>query len=168
MSGHPDDRDDETGEDAGPAPASEGFALADLLSHLLRRAHFDAEAAFAEHYAGLDVTSRQLALLYAIHRDPGAQQAVLAASIGLDVNTCSDLAKRIERKGLIRRERSTADRRAFGLFLTPAGEAMIAHTAPLTMPYQRAIASRLTDRERGHMLQLLRRMLGLEETSAKS
>lgn len=156
------DKDDEKG------PASADFALADLLSHLLRRAHFDAEAAFAEHYAGLDVTSRQLALLYAIHRDPGAQQAVLAGSIGLDVNTCSDLAKRIEHKGLIRRERSTADRRAFALFLTPAGEAMIAKTAPMTMPYQRAIASRLNDHERGLLLQLLRQMLDLDGTAPKS
>ncbi len=155
-----------SGGKATEAPVRDGdtpaFELTDLLSHLLRRAHFDAEAAFAEHYSSIDITSRQLALIYTIAAHPGAQQAEIAEVVGLDVNTCSDLAKRIERKGLIRRERSTLDRRAFGLYLTDAGREMMRVTRPITPPYQRAIAARLSNAERQTLETLLRRLLGLE------
>ena len=147
-------------EHQSPSPA-EGFVVTDLLSHLLRRAHFEAEAVFAEHYRQFDITSRQLAILHTVARSPGAQQAAIAQMVGLDVNTFSDLAKRIERKGLIVRERSASDRRAFGLYLTRAGKALIAATSPLTPSYQQRIAERLTAEQQKQLKELLMRMLGL-------
>jgi DNA-binding MarR family transcriptional regulator len=150
--------------DGAPArDAAHGIVLTDLLSHLLRRAHFEAEATFATHYEGLDVTSRQLALIFAIARHPGAPQTVLADHIGLDVNTFSDLAKRSQAKGLIRRERSRTDGRAFGLYLTERGWQTIAAAAPLTTPYQDKIAENLTQAERSDLIRLLGRLLGVDK-----
>jgi len=137
------------------------FVLTDLLSHLLRRAHFEAEAIFTDHYGELDITSRQLAILHAIARSPGAQQASIAQHVGLDQNTFSDLAKRLERKGLIRRERLPRDKRAFGLSITEAGEAAIMETFQLTQSYQERIAARLTEEETRQLSTLLRKMLSL-------
>lgn len=146
-----------TGED-------EHFVLTDLLSHLLRRAHFEAEALFSSSYEGLDVTSRQLALIFTINAIPGASQAQIAEQIGLDANTFSDLAKRSEHKGLITRQRLAHDKRSFGLFLTDEGRAMIAATRPLTEPYQQRISERLSEGERLHLVELLQTMLGLKST----
>lgn len=145
-----------------------GIVLTDLLSHLLRRAHFEAEATFAVHYDGLDVTSRQLALLFAIARHPGAPQTVLADHIGVDANTFSDLANRSQRKGLIRKERSKTDGRAFGLYLTEQGRMTVAAAAPITAAYQDQIARHLTDAERRELVRLLKRMLALDRETTGS
>ncbi len=148
-------------------PAAANFDLQDLLSHLLRRAHFFAEAEFAAVYDGFDLTSRQLALLFAIHRQPGSSQTELAEACGFDLNTLSDLAKRSERHGWLRRVRSLDDRRAFGLFLTEQGQALFAEALARTWAYQnRLTAGRLDDDETHQLKALLRKMLGLQASHA--
>jgi len=150
------------------APESEpvDFEVQDLLSHLLRRAHFFAEAEFAPAYDGLDVTSRQLVLLFAINRAPGSSQTELAEKVGFDLNTLSDLAKRNERKGWLRRVRSSGDRRAFGLYLTDSGRHLVAAANALTPAYQQGLtAGRLSGHEAEQLVGLLRKMLGLGETA---
>lgn len=102
------------------------FEVHNLLSNLLRRSHFAAEAEFAASHPDLEVTSRQLALLFAINQQPGGRQVELAEIAGFDQNTFSDLAKRSERKGLVKRVRSLDDRRAFGLYLTAEGRQVVA------------------------------------------
>jgi len=143
------------------SPVPVGFEVQQLLSHLLRRAHFQAEAQFVSYYGALDVTSRQLALLFALNRMAGASQVELAQAIGLDVNTFSDLAKRSERKGLLRRVRSAGDQRAFRLYLTEAGRQLVRRSAAITPGYQQAIADRLSPGEAGRLVTLLRKMVGL-------
>lgn len=86
---------------------------------------------------------------------------MLADRVGLDANTFSDLAKRSQRKGLIRRERSPTDGRAFGLCLTERGWATIAAAGHITAAYQDRIARHLTDAERRDLARLLKRMLAL-------
>ncbi len=137
------------------------FKVLDLLSHLLRRAHFHAEAEFVQAYDGLDATSRQLALLFAINQAPGSSQTELADVIGIDVNTLSDLAKRSERKGLLRRLRSAGDQRAFGLYLTEAGCQLVARAAAITPAYQKQLADKLSAKEAAQLVALLYKMLGL-------
>lgn len=139
------------------------FELLDLTSHLLRRAHFYAEGEFLAAYPGLDVTSRQLALLFTINRFPGATQAELAETVGFDVNTLSDLAKRSERKGLLRRVRSARDGRALGLYLTEAGCQLVAEAADHTPAYQQRIVQNLSDTEARQLVLLLNKMLGFTQ-----
>lgn len=137
------------------------FEIQYLVSHLLRRAHFTAEAAFPDAYQGLEVTSRQLALLFAINRNPGANQTQLAEAVGLDANTFSDLAKRSERKGLLKRIRTAEDKRAFGLFLTQSGLEMVTKSIGLTHLYQDTITSRLSAEERQQLVKMLRKMMDI-------
>lgn len=137
------------------------FDLSWHLPHLLRRAHFEAEARFADVY-GDAATSRQLALLVALAQVPGATQTEVARSIGLDANTCSDLVRRTCAKGLIERRRGSHDARAYELELTTAGRAFVFESAlPLAEPYSERVAERLTPRQRQTLARLLRLLLGL-------
>lgn len=141
------------------------FDLSWHLPHLLRRAHFEAEARFAEVYGDV-ATSRQLALLVALAQVPGATQAAVARSIGLDANTCSDLVRRTCAKGLIERRRGRSDARAYALELTAAGRSFVFESAlPLAEPYSERIAERLTPKQRQTLERLLRVMLGLHAGS---
>ncbi len=137
------------------------FEVQQLLSHLLRRAHFHAEAEFAGAYPGLDATSRQLALLFTVNRMSGATQNELAQAVGIDSNTLSDLAKRSEQKGLLRRVRVSSDRRAWGLYLTDLGRSLVAQAALLTPAYQDRLATRLSAQEAEQLVRLLKKMLDL-------
>ncbi|MDM0107974.1 MarR family transcriptional regulator [Variovorax sp. J22R24] len=137
------------------------FRLLHHLPHLLRRAHFESDALFAQVY-GDAVTSRQLALLVAVRQRPGASQSQVAQDIGLDLNTCSDLVLRTVRKGLLRRERSAADARSFSLLLTDEGSQLLEDTTTKATEYQNAVAARLNKAEREQLVALLRKLLGFD------
>lgn len=75
--------------------------------------------ALAEH----DVTPRQVYVLMAIADAKGApSQTDLVEVTGVDRSTVSDILRRLSRKGLIKRERSKEDARAYKLKLTPDGQ----------------------------------------------
>ena len=143
------------------AQQAAAFDLHAHLPHLLRRAHFEAEARFEEVY-GSAATSRQMALLVALAQAPGATQAEVARSIGLDANTCSDLVRRTCAKGLIERRRGHSDARVYELELSAKGRAYVFESAlPLAEPYSQRIAERLTAKQRQTLARLLRLLLGL-------
>ncbi len=147
--------------------APQTFDLAWHLPHLLRRAHFDAEACFTEVY-GHAATSRQLALLVALSQAPGATQVEIARAVGLDANTCSDLVRRTCAKGLIVRSRGEHDARAYTLELTEAGRALVTDCAvPLAAPYSARLAARLTPKQRLELARLLRLMLGIHVPASR-
>lgn len=131
------------------------------MPHLLRRSHFEADAVFVQMFGDV-VTSRQLALLAVVDRLPGASQSQVAAEIGLDLNTCSDLVARTVAKGLLRRERSPSDGRSFALYLTPEGRAVADEGIGRASEYQDTVAQRLSERERERLIALLRKLLGFD------
>lgn len=135
------------------------FKLLHHLPHLLRRAHFAAEAAFVQMH-GNAVTSPQLALLSAVLSQPGSSQSQVAQAIGLDLNTCSDLVTRTIAKGLLVRERSSVDARSFCLQLTEEGMRVARDGVAGAPAYQAAVAHRLTTEELKQLITLLRKLLG--------
>lgn len=141
--------------------ATSNFKLLHHLPHLLRRAHFEADALFPQIY-GTALTSRQLALLVTVEQRPGASQSEVAQDIGLDLNTCSDLVHRTVSKGLLQRERSSVDGRTFCLFLTSEGQQALDDAGPKALEYRDALASRITEAERDQLVALLRKMLGFD------
>jgi DNA-binding MarR family transcriptional regulator len=58
------------------------------------------------------VTPRQLAVLVAIDANVGASQSALIATTGIDHATFSDVVRRLQRAGLVRRKRHPIDHRA--------------------------------------------------------
>jgi DNA-binding MarR family transcriptional regulator len=69
----------------------------------------------------LGVTARQATLLWLVKRSPGLSLAELAAEEGISPPALSGHVDRLERAGLLVRERSTVDRRRVGLRLTDEG-----------------------------------------------
>jgi DNA-binding MarR family transcriptional regulator len=145
------------------APHLLAMDLTNELPYLLRRAHFEAEARFAEIFGAMRVTSRQAALLLTIMQRPGISQAKLTDLLGLDPNTLSSIVSRVLRRRLIKRERSPSDRRSYGLRITPDGLRLLGCILPGVGTYQQRVTSRLTAVERRQLVVLLQRLLRLEE-----
>ena len=69
----------------------------------------------------LGITSRQATLLWLVKRSPGLSLAELAALEGISPPAMCGHVDRLEKVGLIARERSKEDRRRIGLRLTEDG-----------------------------------------------
>ena len=73
----------------------------------------------------LGITARQSTLLWLVKRSPGLSLAELAAEEGISPPALSGSVDRLERAGLLRRVRSTQDRRRVGLELTDDGQKLL-------------------------------------------
>jgi DNA-binding MarR family transcriptional regulator len=73
----------------------------------------------------LGVTARQATLLWLVKRSPGLSLAELAAEEGISPPALSGHVDRLERAGLLKRVRSSEDRRRVGLALTEEGAKLL-------------------------------------------
>lgn len=132
-----------------------------MLSHLLRRAHFFAEARFAKSMSRDGLTSRQLALMVAVDQNPGASQNAIGDIIALDRNSVSELVVRMVKKRLLKRETSQKDKRSFVLKLTDKGREIVADAALKNPGYQADLTANLSGAETRQLIEYLRRMVSL-------
>lgn len=134
-----------------------------MAGHLIRRLHQQSTQVFQARTqaAGFDLTSVQFAALDAIARQPGIDQASLAATIGFDRATIGGVIDRLENKGLVQRVVSAQDRRARLLHLRPVGEQLLAASRPVVEALQAEILAPLSAAERTTFLALAHKALGL-------
>jgi len=134
-----------------------------MAGHLIRRLHQHSTQVFQAQTqaAGFELTSVQFAALDAIARQPGIDQASLAATISFDRATIGGVVDRLELKGLVQREVSAQDRRARQLQLTPEGARLLKASKPVIEALQADILAPLSRKERAAFLALAKKALGL-------
>ena len=95
--------------------------LSGYVGYALRRAQGVIFADFNHSLAELGLRPGQFAVLMLIDRNPGTSQSSVSAALGIQkanfVATIADLEKR----GLVRRKKSSTDGRTYSLGLTPRG-----------------------------------------------
>ncbi|WP_235940126.1 MULTISPECIES: MarR family winged helix-turn-helix transcriptional regulator [unclassified Salipiger] len=130
-----------------------------MPGHLIRRLNQRSTAVFSERLksAPVELTSVQYAALDVLAREPGIDQARLAALIAYDRATIGEVVKRLERKELVARQVNEEDRRARSLRLTAAGEIALAQVAPMVAALQAEILGNLDEDERTQFMELLRK-----------
>lgn len=146
-----------------PASADEllnAFRLDDNVSHLLRRAHFRAEGLFASTLEDSGLTPRQKALLIASYQHPGSTLSNLAEQIVLDRQTTAEMAQRLVARGLLEQRRSSTDRRAYAVWVTPAGVDLLRVVMPRDAEVQEQILAPVPAEHRPLFLQCLHLMAG--------
>lgn len=74
---------------------------------------------------GFGLSGSQLSALWHVSATPGIRVTVLAAALYVQHSTASNLLDKLERRGLIRRERSAQDKRTVGVFLTDQGRKLV-------------------------------------------
>ena len=124
-------------------------------SHLLHRALQHALDIYAEAAGAGSPTQRQYAVLCAVAADEGLTQADLVRATGIDRSTLAELVARMIGRGLLDRERSSADGRANTVRLTDKGRAVLAEAAPRVAAADARILSLIPARSRETLLNLL-------------
>ena len=114
----------------GSIDRSNQFSLEHSVTHLLHRVGQCATDAFQRYAGDLQITARQFAVLMAVARMEGASQMDVVKLTGIDRSTLADMVSRMMTKGLIERQRSKLDGRAYALSLTDAGRSALAQSIP--------------------------------------
>jgi DNA-binding MarR family transcriptional regulator len=82
--------------------------------------------AVRQHFQAVEkacgVSGAQIWAMAALRQSPGMKVSELAQALSIHASTASNLLDKIEKAGLIRRERNSADQRVVQLYLTAAGE----------------------------------------------
>lgn len=125
---------------------------------LIRRAQQAHSASWAREVS-TEVSSVQFGVLAVLARRPGASQRELGDELDLDRSTIADLVGRLEKRGLIERERSAGDRRRNHLRLTSQGDEELAALRPHVAQVEHVLTDGLSELERDELRRLLRIVL---------
>jgi DNA-binding MarR family transcriptional regulator len=102
---------------------SVGYLMRQVLSSVISRAD--------QQLAGCDLTYVQWLPLYKLALKESNTVACMARDLGIDPGAMTRSVDRLEAKGLVRRERSTEDRRVVHLVLTDEGRKLARRVPPV-------------------------------------
>ncbi len=147
MAGMTDPRKPRSGQKSGPRAkaadtAANGIrlgALADYIGFHLRMAQDASFRAFARHAGVRDLKPGRFAAMTVISNNPGITQAALGRAIARDKSSVTPLIQELERRGLVSRRRSPADRRSIALSLTATGEETLARLMTHAVEHDRRL-----------------------------
>lgn len=108
-----------------------------------------------------DLTMQESRVVEFIGESDGQMMRAVADYLGIAVNSVTTLADNLERKGLLRRVRSKADRRVVHVELTEAGRQAYRSIAEVKQHFHREMLAALTDEEQAILLVLLRKIGGV-------
>jgi len=130
----------------------------DGLAFLLVQLGFHAGRRFGERLTPLGLQQRQAGMLVRLAANEGRSQQAIAELLGINATQMVFLVDELEGLGLVERRRNPADRRSHALYLTAAGQAMLARVRTVTLDHEESIAAGLSGDEREQLFTLLRRV----------
>ena len=127
-----------------------GFLLAQLGTHAHRQ--------FAERLARLGLHPRQFGMLSHLAASEGQSQQALSNALGIHRSAVVALVDDLEHRGLAERRRDPVDRRAYTLYLTPAGREVLAGLERIADEQEGELMTALDASERSQLNSLLQRV----------
>jgi DNA-binding MarR family transcriptional regulator len=122
-------------KETGPLYTPENYRMEDSVGRLIKEVSLRLQGAVDEEMAalGMDITGAQWAILLRVANGCSATAAQLCRSASYDTGSMTRMLDRLEEKGLIRRVRSSKDRRVISLELTEAGHQLVPQLAPVAI-----------------------------------
>jgi DNA-binding MarR family transcriptional regulator len=132
--------------------------IRDIVGFHLRLAHGAVYRHFTETFAELDLTQKQVSVLWLVDDHPGIAQTGLAQRMRMDRATTMAIVNRLEARDLLQRGKSDTDGRKQTLNLTQGGLTMLATAKEAIRAHEEWLKSRYTAREVGVLIELLTRL----------
>ncbi len=132
--------------------------LAKVLGFRLRRAQLVVYEDFQRDAPVSQIAPGQLGILVIIDQNPEKTQQELCEGIGVDKSTFAISLDRLAERGLLRRVRSTEDRRRNSLRLTAKGEATLKAMLAHVERHERRVFAKLSPVERARLMELLKKI----------
>lgn len=139
---------------AGQAPDDQG-SLKDILGFHIRLAQGAVYRHFTETFGHLDLTQKQVSVLWLVDEHPGIAQTDLSQRLRMDRATTMGIVNKLQARGYLVRSRSQSDARKQDLHLLPKGEAVLAEARTAIRIHEDWLKSRFTPREVTQLINLL-------------
>ncbi len=148
-----------TGQEDEPLYSAETWTMDESLGYLLHQVRGRLMASIDTELEPLDITWAQWGTLLHIANGKAATASELCQNMKGDTGSMTRMLDRLEQKGLIRRERSSEDRRIVRLFLTEAGQKLYPKLPPIAIKVLNQYLQGFSRDELETMKGFLRRML---------
>ncbi|WP_238473954.1 MarR family winged helix-turn-helix transcriptional regulator [Altericroceibacterium spongiae] len=132
--------------------------LNDILGFHIRLAHGAVNRHFTETFADLDLTQKQVSVLWLTDDNPGISQIDMGRELQMDRATTMTIVNRMQERGYLRRERSTTDGRKQALFLTDDGKAALDAAKLCIAQHESWLKRRLKSGEVEKLVEMLSRI----------
>jgi DNA-binding MarR family transcriptional regulator len=129
-----------------------------FLGYHLRLAYLSISRHFAKAMVPVDLTQKQLGVLWLIGANGGVSQVTIARELGMDRASMMAIVDRLQDRGLVMRERSRHDGRRQELYLTPQGRKVLAKAKSIIAKHEHWMTERFSEEEVTSLMEMLRRL----------
>ena len=140
---------------AGEAGAADISLFADLIGYRLRLATNAMTSDLKATLEGTGLRPVLVAMLAVIDRNPGIIQTAVGNALGVQRANLVPLVNEVSERGWVERRPAPKDKRAYALYLTPAGEELLEEALSRIADHEKRLFGRLTQRERETLMRLL-------------
>lgn len=132
--------------------------IRNIVGFHIRLAHGAVYRHFTETFTDLDLTQKQVSVLWLVGDHPDIAQTDLAHRMRMDRATTMAIVNRLEARELLVRGKSETDGRKQTLNLTPDGQKMLQVAKQAIQEHENWLKSRFTDKEVAKLIELLTRI----------
>ena len=132
--------------------------IRNIVGFHIRLAHGAVYRHFTETFAQLDLTQKQVSVLWLVADHPDIAQTGLAQRMRMDRATTMAIVNRLEGKGYLARSKSSNDGRKQALNLTVAGRKALSTAKRAIQQHEQWLKSRFSAREVAKLIELLSRI----------
>ena len=132
--------------------------IADIVGFHIRLAHGAVYRHFTETFEHLDLTQKQVSVLWLVADHPDISQTDLAKLMRMDRATTMAIVNRLQGRGYLVRGQAKNDKRRQTLNLTDAGYKMLGVAKQAIQDHEKWLKSRFTEGEVDQLIALLARI----------
>lgn len=132
--------------------------IRNIVGFHIRLAHGAVYRHFTETFAHLDLTQKQVSVLWLVHDHPDIAQTDLAHRMRMDRATTMAIVNRLQSRGYLVRGKSESDGRKQTLNLTDPGRKALVTSKAAIRQHERWLKSRFSEREIAKLIELLTRI----------
>lgn len=132
--------------------------IRNIVGFHIRLAHGAVYRHFTETFTDLDLTQKQVSVLWLVDDHPDIAQTDLAHRMRMDRATTMAIINRLEARDLLIRGKSETDGRKQTLNLTDVGQEMLRVAKQAILDHENWLKSRFSDKEVSKLIELLTRI----------
>jgi DNA-binding MarR family transcriptional regulator len=132
--------------------------IKEILGFHIRLAHGTVYRHFTETFSDIDLTQKQVSVLWLVDDHPGIAQTDLAERLRMDRATTMAIINRLQARHFLRRDKSPDDGRKQALFLEPEGIKVLAVAKDAIRSHENWLKSRFSAKEISQLVEMLARI----------
>lgn len=132
--------------------------IRNIVGFHIRLAHGAVYRHFTETFQDIDLTQKQVSVLWLVDDHPDIAQTDLAQRMRMDRATTMAIVNRLQGRGYLVRGKSPTDGRKQTLNLTDSGRTMLVKAKAVIQEHEAWLKSRFTDAEVEQLVEMLSRI----------